>query len=345
MQPIAVILNPHARKNRGTSAKRAAVLRDVLGHWGTVHETHALTDLRRVVGDALDRGVDYLVADGGDGCLHWVLNEARQLVSPSSLQDLPPVVPTRSGTIDFMAHKVGLVGTPTSILRSLVAHMEDGGAPEIKHVDSLHVGGLVEKGGKLQHFDRLGFAMAAGGIGQRFFRKYYEEQALGAGAILRVVAKAVGSRVAQSLPAFSSRYGSYAEEIFSRTHARVSVDGRAVPDELHGAIHAGAFDISLAGLFRVFPLASQEGVIHFQAGAITATEVIGALPALCQGKTIPSRRLVEVGGSEMRIDALGEELLSPVLDGEIFENIRSLHVRRGPRVAVACVQADPSKVN
>jgi len=76
-----------------------------------------------------------------------------------------------------------------------------------------------------------------------------------------------------------------------RTDARrVTIDGEEVPGRTHGAIHAGSIDISLGGVFRVFPLAHDDGALHFQAGEIVPKEMIFALPSLARGGAIPSQR-------------------------------------------------------
>ena len=39
----------------------------------------------------------------------------------------------------------------------------------------------------------------------------------------------------------------------------------------------------------------------------------------------------------MEVDVIGDEHLRPVIDGEIYEGLRSLVVRRGPSVRIAVV--------
>jgi hypothetical protein len=255
--------------------------------------------------------------------------------------DVPPLLPTNGGTIDFVARKVGVKGNAEGIVRELVKKLERGSRPSVVEIDSLVLEGTeLGRDGELMEFSKLGFALAAGGIGQRFFSKYYEEKELGRGAIVRVVAKAVASRIAGQLriplPDRMLRYG---RDVFAPTHAKVEIDGESVPGEHHGAIHAGSIDVSLGGVFRVFPLAKDRGRVHFQAGEIVPSEIIRALPALARGGAIPSEFLREVAGDEMRISALGPESLAPIIDGESFTGLRELIVRPGPRIKVPRIQA------
>jgi len=113
--------------------------------------------------------------------------------------------------------------------------------PEKVRLDSMEITGTaLGPGGRELPFRRIGFSLAAGGIGQRFFDKYYAEPVLGARGIARVVMRAVGSHVAGALrlplPESALAYG---RDVFRPTRARVIIDGREVPSLAHGAIHAG----------------------------------------------------------------------------------------------------------
>ncbi|MEB2311725.1 MAG: diacylglycerol kinase family protein [Sorangiineae bacterium] len=338
MPEIAVILNPNSRKNRRAQAGRVGRLARALGARGVVRETPSLDALPETLRELLaDDELRYLVADGGDGSLHWVLNESLAVLAEAALRarPLPPIMPTNGGTIDFVARKVGIRGDAENLVGRLASELSLGAAPQIVEVDTLELTGTqLRPDGREQPFRKLGFALAAGGIGQRFFDKYYRERELGAGAIVRVVTRAVASHLAERagapLPEKALRYG---REVFSPTPARVTIDGERVPGSRHGAIHAGSIDVVLGGVFRVFPLAREPGQLHFQAGDIRPLEIIRAIPELVRGGAIPSRHLVEKAGREMLIEADGE-LLCPVIDGELFRGLTRLEVRAGPRVRV-----------
>ncbi|MCC6217313.1 MAG: retinol dehydrogenase [Polyangiaceae bacterium] len=336
MERVAVILNPNARRNRRRGT-RGDELREIVRGWGQVRETQTLEELGPALRELLDGGAEYVVADGGDGCLHWVVNETRAVVGAGAL---PTFVPTNGGTIDFVARKSRVSGTVETILTRLVRHLQERRPPPAFPLDTLEVTGVARAAdGALQPFRRLGFALAAGGVGQRFFEKYYSEPILGAPAIVRIVARATASHLATRLPVRPpAEWTRFGEEIFKPTRARVVIDGRAVDCEAHGAIHAGAFDVQLGGLFHVFPLAREEGRLHFQAGALEPLEVIRALPALVRGGAIPGERFLEVSGAEMIVEAV-DEPLAPVMDGETLRAVVRLEVRRGPRIRIPRIEA------
>jgi diacylglycerol kinase family enzyme len=335
--PIAVVLNPHARKNRPQLRARARRLTSILGGAGTLYETASLGELRDAMGDLLDRGAAYVVTGGGDGTVHWVLNEALEAIRRRARKEtLPSIVPTNGGTIDFLARKAGITGNAESILEKLVRAVDRGREPVCVELDTLDIRGT----GTDSDVHRLGFTLAAGGIGQRFFSKYYAEPVLGPRAIVSVVAKAVGSHLADRLRLPVSEAAlEYGRTIFAPTRARVTIDGEEVPYLEHGAIHAGSLDVSLGGVFRVFPLARDPGRLHFQAGGIVPLEMIRALPDLARGGAIKSRFLREVSGTRMVVEALGDELLGPIIDGEQFAGLGRLEVSRGPRIVVPRIRA------
>ena len=339
MPAIAVFVNPHASKNRQAPAGYRRMLQSIVGSEGLVTETTSLDELARAVDDAVDDDAKYYVADGGDGSFHCVLNDIRRAIGEWGCDpdDLPQITPTRSGAIDFVARKVGVEGNIETILRGLAASVREQREPPVAKIESLRIAGVQRtESGEKHEFERLGFALAAGGVGQRFFAKYMAERS-GPAAIVKVVAKALASRGLQHLPWRAPHWLDYAGDVFRPTRARVEVDGRPVPTELHGAIHAGAFDVSLGGVFRVFPLAREPGRLHFQAGKITPREMILALPRLVSGRTLDCLDLMEVGGRQMIVEALDDDLLEPIVDGECIRRVTRLEITPGPPVPVPIV--------
>ncbi len=343
MTRIAVFLNPHASKNRKAADHYVETLRKVVGLHGRVWETTRLGDLQTAVEQAFDDDARYYVAAGGDGSFNCVLHALRLALESwgCDADDVPPLLPTRSGAIDFLARKVGVGSDAVAILQRLTALVAVGREPPVVKVESLRVSGTqLTPDGKERRFERLGFALAAGGVGQRFFAKYDREPP-GPEAIVKVVTKAVGSHLSRRLVVpLPGRVRNYGDDIFRPTRARVTIDGEPLPEHEHGAIHAGAWEISLGGVFRVFPLAKDPGVLHFQAGRMAPREMIRALPRLVAGRTIGGRHLVEKAGREMTVDARGDELLEPIIDGERIERVKSLRVAHGPAIPILRLDAN-----
>ena len=182
---LGVVLNPLARRNRKDRGARARRLRRLLGPWGEVHETPSIDALSGTLEGLLPRAT-HLVSDGGDGALHWMINTVRALRGED--ERWPTFVPTNGGTIDFVARKVGVRGRSESIVRALTAFAMAGREPEEVTLDSLLLTGALEDG---TPFDRVGFALAAGGVGNRFFDKYYADPAPSPTTIAKVIGRTV----------------------------------------------------------------------------------------------------------------------------------------------------------
>jgi hypothetical protein len=330
---IGVVVNANARKNR----KRPSLVRELrgaLGADGRVIVTRHLDELRPAVEAHLADGCRVLVAAGGDGALHRMANVLLELRDEGKVDALPPLVPTNGGTIDFVAKKVGLRGDAVTILRRLRLAARAGELARVS-IPSLELRGIERRGDEERAFRRVGFALAAGGVGQRFFEQYYALDDPGPPSIVKVVGKVAASQVARSALPVPAPVAAPSARMFQPTRARVSIDGVPVEGELHGALHAGAFYLDLGGVFRFFPLAT-DGKIHFHAGPVAPWEVIGSLPRMALGRRLHARGLVERAGHEMIVEAI-ETPLSPIVDGESYEGIVRLEVRPGPTLHVAIV--------
>jgi diacylglycerol kinase family enzyme len=320
---LGVVLNPFARKNRAGIGDRCARLRHIVGPWGEVHESRSVDDLGEIVAGLLPRA-SHLVSDGGDGALHWLINEVRNQVADP--EHWPAFVPCRAGTIDFVARKARVHGRADSILRALTdAAMSNQPPPEV-HLDTLRIDGRSIDGAS---FQRIGFALAAGGVGCRFFDLYYEAPNPSRVTIIRVIARTIGGVVASAV-----RPGR--ADLFRPTRAKVVIDGEEVATRTHNALHAGAFDVNLGGVLRVFPQAREAGVLQFQAGEMSPAKIIAHLPALVAGGAVRGDRLRDTVGRTMTITIEnGDEPLSPIIDGDRFAGLDQLVVSVGPRVRIA----------
>lgn len=327
---LGVVLNPMARKNRNVPPEADARIERLVGPWGEVVRTDSLAALRPAVERMLPR-VTHFVSDGGDGALHWLINEVRRASGgDTSAASWPVFIPTNGGTIDFVAHKAGVRGRTEAIVRALVGAASSGEPVPDVRLDSLHLEGEHHDGAP---FDRVGFALAAGGVGLRFFDKYYADPEPSPMTIVRVIGRTVADFARDRFGRASS--GSYAAHLFRPTYARVVIDGRELPQRRHGGIHAGAFDVNLGGVLRVFPLANERGVLHFQAGEISPLRMIANLPALARGGAIRAPHFRDTAGRCMEIEPEPGERIDPVIDGERFERLRRLSVRPGPEVRIA----------
>lgn len=332
---LGVIVNPLARRNRGTAGRRTAELCRIVGPWGEVHETASIEDLRTTLQGLVPR-VTHLVGDGGDGGLHWLVNEVQHCIPDP--ERWPTFVPTNGGSVNAVARKAGVRGRPDAIIRALTAAAAADRPPPEVRLDTLQLTGSTADGGTLE---RLCFGLAAGGVGNRFYERYYDNPDHDRLAVARVIARTFGDYLTSKVSPRRLKTPNYASVLFTPTRARVVIDGEEVPTRTHRLLHAGAIDLRIAGPFRLFPKAAEPGALHFQAGELRPSKIVVQLPAALTNGTIRGDRVRDVNGREMVIEAEGEPL-SPIIDGERFLGVVRLVAAAGPGIRVAQLRASPN---
>lgn len=350
---IGVITNPNSRKNKNRP-DRARRLQDIVGTLGEVHATDSVDSIKPVLREFLRRRARYWVADGGDGALHWMLRMGMEVLQEEEFAGqrlaLPMTMPTNGGTIDFVASNVGIKGNAESLLATMRRCLERGQQLEETEVDSMLVEGVeVTPDGDVP-FRTYGFAVAAGGVGQRFFGKYYEDADPNPRTIVKVLASTVASmpialsplrRVAERLGVPAELAG-YAADLFKPTRARVTVDGMILPGEDFTGIHVASMSINLGGVLKFFGKADQPGLMNAIVGTPSPLAVAMNLPRMVTGREIVGRSVLDRPCRELSVAALGDELLEPIIDGEYYRNLRSVSFRIGPRVRIPKVVGTPS---
>ena len=344
---IGVITNPNSRKNR-LQPDRADRLGDILGNIGEVHTTQSVDHIKPILREFLRKRARYWVADGGDGALHWMLRLGMEVLEEDEFAGMDlslPMVPTKGGTIDFVANNVGIRGNAESILAKLRDSIERGRRIEEVEVDSMLIEGVeIDENGDELPFRTYGFATAAGGVGQRFFSKYYDHDDPNPKTIVKVLANTLVSMpVAMSplgkIPGMPENLRQYARDLFEPTRARVTMDGMILPGTDFTGIHVASMSINLGGVFQFFGKAEKPGLMHALIGSPSPMTIALNLPRMARGKELRGRRVIDRPCRELSIESMGDELLAPVIDGEYYRNLRRLEFHLGPRVRIPKVVA------
>ncbi len=338
---IGVITNPNSRKNKNRP-DRAAELQSIVGDLGEVHATQNVDSIKPILRDFLRHRARYWVADGGDGALHWMVRAGLEVLEEDEFKNtdavLPLTVPTNGGTIDFVAHNVGIRGGADVILAALRNSIEEGTTIEEVEVDSMVVEGVEVTANGDVPFRTFGFASAAGGVGQRFYDKYYDHADPNAKTIVKVVARVIASlpfaySPLERIPGLG-KLGDYARHMFDPTPCVVTVDGMRIPGNEFTGVHVAAMSLDLGGVFKLFGRADEPGLLHCLVGTPSPLVLAKNLPQMHKGKQLKGRGIVDRACREMTMEATTNELLRPIIDGEQYENLRSLTFRIGPRVRI-----------
>lgn len=333
---IGVITNPNSKKNYRHPNRRRS-LEQAVGAHGVVRETRSLDELPAVIAELLDAGCQHWVCDGGDGTLHWVLNSlyaaVRARTPVGQPLDIPVIVPTNGGTVDFVARKAGLRGDADSIVRRLVARLDHGAPITTIQIDTCRVHGARDGA---DDFDRVGLAAALGGVASAFFDRFYAlPKERGALAIAAVIGAAAGSALVHSLaPPLRRFLPADTSEFFRPTRARVEVDGNTLPYSSFASLQIGAIDINLAGVVRCFKHAREGGVLHFQALSTTPMGVVCNLPNMVLGTRMLGSQVFDDRARRVRITAEPGEHLGPVIDGEQFAALSQVELSLGPTLRI-----------
>jgi len=336
---MGVVTNPNSKRNR-LQPGRPASLATIVGGRGFVRQTRDLMELPTAVGEFFDRGIDYWVADGGDGALHWLINTAWQVLRTRGGTELPFVVPTCGGTINFVAMKVGVRGSAEGILRAMASAIDRGVELPYETLDTMILEGRYGEASEWpgRRFEKVAFAVAAAGVGQRFFDKFYAANRPGTDGILEVLARVVGSLalhapIVRHLP-LPRAARAYSAGVFEPQHLAVWIDGVRVPLDRYRTVNISAMELNLGGVFRLFGNAREPGQLDALVGSADPLQVVMSLPLLALGKPPRGDALQQRPAKTLRIEARPGYAIDPVVDGELFYGLDELDIRIGPPVRV-----------
>ncbi len=138
---VKLILNPMADLGRAwqTANDLRPIAQEFKGEltWsGTVYPTHAI----ELAKQAAEEGYDIVIALGGDGTIHEVMNGLMQV--PENKRPMMGVVPIGSGN-DF-AYSMGIVDKPAQALAN---------ALKGENIQVVDVGLITDENGRMEYFD------------------------------------------------------------------------------------------------------------------------------------------------------------------------------------------------
>ena len=346
---LGVIFNPNSRKNVA-QPQRYERLQTLVQGAGSVVRTPDVDALQGAITALLSDAPDYWVADGGDGALHWMINTLAELEGIDATARDRVFVPTRGGTVDFVAKAIGLRGSPEEIVRDSVGALTHGEALHEVSVPSLVFEGEQRTPeGETRPFRRIGFGNALAGYGANFFIPFYAGRAgRGALRIIGVCSAMFGVAITRSLwrgplDRFKPQGLRDAEETYLRPlRGEVKVDGEWVRDaegeivREHTALHCASLPLDLNKVLYVFPQAGG-GKMHVHAGHVSAAEMARIWPTLARGGSVDALLPRAFDGCAQTLDVQCDpgRTMDPVLDGELYHGVTRLAVRMGPRFRMA----------
>jgi diacylglycerol kinase family enzyme len=311
---IAVISNPRSGRNR-RNPQLVRKLAYVLGEQGELAQPPSLDELEETVRDLRARGIDTICVNGGDGTLHKVFSALLRVygegVAPEELPALrlPRVAILKSGTVNTLARNVGLRLGAQKMLGAVVESVHGGGAMRTVERNLVCVNGR-----------HAGFLFGTGVL-YRFMRAYAESPRQGPVAGATLLIKASASALVG---------GKFAEYLFEKDDAVVTVDGQPWPATHFASVAIGGTDDIGLG-FRVFHAASAHPdhvhALGFTGGPVPIVKNLGRI---YRGKPIRNAGVLDQVARTVRIE--GTAAQGFMMDGDFVEGGQVLEVVAGPRV-------------
>lgn len=306
---ILVLSNPGSGRNkrdRGLGARLRAILPE--GH--RFIEPTGPEHTEELVRSIPAGEVSLVCVNGGDGTLAHVLSALCRVWGEDRL---PPVAILRGGTMNTVAHGIGLSGRPERILARVVKrHLA--GEPQpmaVRHLMRVTDGTGVP---------RYGFLFGNGVI-SNFLEVYYEG---GKASPLRAALILIRALLSALVG------GRFAANLARPTRVRVDLDGRPWSPDSYLSVAAGTVDDLGLG-FRVFPRAVR---------AVGQLQALGfACSAAAVALRIPGTLLARPWNHPEIVDQLGRRLVlrseSPIdymIEGDFHHGSAEVIVEAGPDV-------------
>src|SRR5690606_14311411 len=119
-------------------------------------------------------------------------------------------------------------------------------------------------------------------------------------------------------------------DMFRPARAKVTMDGMILPYDEYSGIHIASMSVHTGGVFRFFTQADQPGLMHALVGSSSPLGIVANLPRMHLGKQLRGKKVVDRACRTMTVEATGDELLAPIIDGEYYRNLRQVSFQLGP---------------
>ena len=310
---IRVIINPHARRNRGRDREVAEALQCVLGDQGQVHTCGDAQSLRAAMIASRDAGVSVLAICGGDGTNGIVIGAAEAAFGTDAI---PRIALLRGGTMNTTATGLGVPrGRPTGLLSTLVANVRANRELTVVRRPLLRGG------------DRLGHLFGTGLV-VTYLEEYY-----GRGrshptpwTAFTTLMSTAGSAAIQ---------GPLIRRMVSRERLELTIDGEVVPTDGYLTVTAGTVPQMGLGFAPFHRCADDPERFHVLGITASATAFLRDLFRFRTGRgLLPHHGFSRLAKEVVLRPAEGAEDLGVMMDGDAMRAPAPFTLSLGPTVDV-----------
>lgn len=300
MPGIGVVVNPHAKGNRGLeSGARERRMAKILAADGVVRVTPTLAAVDEVAQEFAARGVDILAICGGDGSDHCTLTAFNRIYGE---RPLPLLLPLRAGTINYIADATaGRRGTPEQVLARVVRDYRRGHTHVTTERDVLRVtSGDVRE---------LGFLLSFGTT-VNFLRAYYALDKQGPWPATKLLWRMMASAV----------FGTHiSRAVFQAIEADIDCDDDVLPFRLFTFFFAGTVDQIALGFKPTYLALRKRGFFHVVGGPIPARRLVRRAVRIHRGFPTGEPELYDSVGQKLSIRFARPTAI--MLDGDILDPV------------------------
>jgi len=277
----------------------------VLGEKGQLYSPKDLESLEGVARHFLERGVEVLAINGGDGTAHVVLSAFVHVYGETPL---PKIALLRGGTMNTVAAGLGIRGRPEGLLGKLVDQYHAGESLPVVERNLL----MVE--------DHVGF-LFGNGLVTRMLDVYYGGSEPTPWKAFRLLVRAVCSTIVG---------GAFIKRLIAPIAVEVELDGRPLPHRHWLALMAGTVE-DIGMRFRPFTRVTRHpGCMEVMGIACTVKRLMMLLPAMRRAHLMEDPDVaMELG---QRLVMRSAEPIPYTIDGDCYPGSRELMIRVGPRV-------------
>ena len=118
--------------------------------------------------------------------------------------------------------------------------------------------------------------------------------------------------------------------MFQPTACKITLDGMRLPGTDFTGVHIASMSINLGNVVRFFGKAEQRGMMNAIVGTPSPWSIIRNLPRMARGQEMRGRNVLDRPCREMMVEATSDELLSPIIDGEYYRDVKQPRVPRRP---------------
>ena len=303
---IAIISNPTSRINR-QRPNLAKELAEMAGERAVLFETPDLDAVEETARICLERGIEVLALNGGDGTNHHTLSRFVKIYQDAPL---PLIYLLRGGTMNSVADSLGVTrGRPKKLMDALVKWCDGGLQLPIVERNLMVIG------------ENYGF-LFCNGLSARFLRLYYE----GGNASPIKAALMIVRIVASTL-----MRGAFARRIWGTPGYRVRIDGVEYDGPSWTATFLGTVREIGFGFMPWPEVSEREGELGLIAMPKSSGKLLWRLPSIRLGRFRGNAEIPIYYGKEIEIEGPDDGYY---LDGDFHPASRMVTIKAGPRIKI-----------